>query len=102
MKLAGIYRKRGKLATAEALKANALDILRHQLVKEHSDVLGNMASLASTYHGRGRYGEAKELETHVLENFTRVLGENTCRYWLLWRVLCKIISARVVGMKLSD
>ena len=52
-----------------------LEIRKRALGEEHPDTLANMANLASTYHQRGRYDEAEELEVRVLEIRKRVLGD---------------------------
>jgi non-specific serine/threonine protein kinase/serine/threonine-protein kinase len=64
----------GRLAEAEKLRRETLDIQRRVFGPEHHDTLWSMAGLAYTLEREGRYTEAAELRGDVFDIERRVLG----------------------------
>ena len=70
---------------------------------EHRDTLISIGNLASTYRNQGRWKEAEELNTQVMQARTRVLGNEHCDTLIsianlafIWRSLRRIAEAIVL------
>ena len=67
-------RQQGRLAEAEALFKQTIDIKRRALGDEHLETLKSMSDLANVYSSQGRIAEAHALYLKTLEGQRRVLG----------------------------
>jgi hypothetical protein len=73
--------KQEKWAEAEVLEVGAMETRKRTLGMNHPKTLTSMASVAWAFQQQGRYQEAKELETQVLEHRTRLLGLFVCNHF---------------------
>ncbi|KAJ5943326.1 hypothetical protein N7516_003494 [Penicillium verrucosum] len=65
----------GRLADAEKLERDVVDVSREELGTDNPFTLTAMANLASTFRDQGRWTDAERLEKEVVTSSEAVLGE---------------------------
>jgi tetratricopeptide (TPR) repeat protein len=73
--LASLYKSQGYYEAAEPLFRQSLELRKHLLGEEHSDVAASLNNLALLYWSQGRYEAAEPLHRQSLELKKHVLGE---------------------------
>ena len=73
--LAEVYRNQGKLAEAEPLYKQSLEIWEKSLGPEHANTALNLTNLADLYHTQDRYQEAEPLYKRALAIFKKSRGD---------------------------
>jgi len=70
-----VYLNEERLADAESILHETLEIQRRMLGENHPDVLSTMGNLRRLYEAQGRHEEAIVLQTQIVATAAIVLGE---------------------------